>query len=417
MEHIGFINFGKVVNWTQSMNSRYGANFGQWVRPVFSWRSSYGQNNGPELSKDLSIRSVRNNEQVTMSWGLPFDGLLTRTIARAPGHIAPQVPGTARPDSAAPPPPAPPRPALWRLLLSRLGNISTDAGFNWSSAYSRLTGTPGLAYMFGLSGDPETGGNGVQKSFGNSTDRSYDWKTSARTRLALAWAASITTQAEYGSGITNRNDLQQSRTTYRFPDMQVDYGNMANAIRLDRLFKNPRLRTSFSRSSTTEFTGVRQTGATSSSEWRPMLGLDGDFRNGAHLQFSVEHRVTARELFQLGHSTATDRNTDINFGVNRQYSQGQKVAFMGKTSTVKSTVNIGVSASYSRQTGETVQDFRPGALYPTKRDRLSINTTGSYGFSSNVTGDVNLGFVQNRDLVLTSVNKSVRVELAARFSF
>jgi hypothetical protein len=386
---------------------------------VLTWRSSYTQNNGPELSKDLSLRAIRNSQQVTIGWGLPFDGLARSVAPRAPTR-APLPggvpPGGAPPDSAARTP-APPRVAIWRTLLSRLGNISTDTGFNWSSAYSRLNGTPGLPYMFGLSSNPEKGGDGVLKSFGNSTDRSFDWKSSARTRFLLFSGASITTQSEYSAGVGNRNALEQTRTSFRFPDMQVDYGNIANALRLDHVLKNPRLRTSFSRTKSTEFSSGQQTGATSSSEWRPMLGLDGDFKNGARVQFSVEHRVTARELFQLGHSVATDRNTDVNFSVNRQYSQGQRVAFMGKTTTVKSTVNIGLSGSYSRQTGETKQDLRSGSLFPTRRDRLSVSTDGSYGFSNNVTGSLNLGFVQSRDLVLLSNNRSVRVELSARFSF
>ena len=51
------------------------------------------------------------------------------------------------------------------------------------------------------------------------------------------------------------------------------------------------------------------------------------------------------------------------------------------------------------------------------QDRLSVNGTGSYSFSSNVTGSVSLGFGQNRDLVREAVSRNVRVELRAAFTF
>ena len=52
-----------------------------------------------------------------------------------------------------------------------------------------------------------------------------------------------------------------------------------------------------------------------------------------------------------------------------------------------------------------------------KNDRLSLNGTGSYGFSNNVTGNLVLGFGQDRDLVRKIIHRNVRVELRASFTF
>src|SRR5437763_11931198 len=46
---------------------------------------------------------------------------------------------------------------LFRSLLARLGNLSTEASFNRSSAYSRIIGTPDFGYVFGFSDDPTKG--------------------------------------------------------------------------------------------------------------------------------------------------------------------------------------------------------------------------------------------------------------------
>jgi len=112
----------------------------------------------------------------------------------------------------------------------------------------------------------------------------------------------------------------------------------------------------------------------------------------------------------------TDRNTTANFSINRSYTRGQKLNVLGKQTTVKSNINLGMTAAYERQSGETVQQGA-GILSPTMRDRLSVNAQGGYSFSNNVTGNLEVGFGQNRDLVRQLINRSLRLELRAQFTF
>ena len=54
---------------------------------------------------------------------------------------------------------------------------------------------------------------------------------------------------------------------------------------------------------------------------------------------------------------------------------------------------------------------------PNKTDQLAVNVTGRYGFSNSVTGNLELGYSQNRSL-LTKINRrNIRLELSARLSF
>jgi hypothetical protein len=124
-----------------------------------------------------------------------------------------------------------------------------------------------------------------------------------------------------------------------------------------------------------------------------------------------------REDFNFGSSTRTDRNTDINLSLNRSYSRGQKVKFLGKESTIKSSVTLGLTGVYSRVSGETIKGGTSQAQLRVDNDRLSLNGTGSYSFSNNVTGSVALGFGQTRDVVRDAVSRNVRVELRAAFTF
>ena len=50
-------------------------------------------------------------------------------------------------------------------------------------------------------------------------------------------------------------------------------------------------------------------------------------------------------------------------------------------------------------------------------DRLSLNGTGSYSFSNNVTGNATVGFGQTRDLQREIIQRNVRVEVRASLTF
>jgi hypothetical protein len=212
--------------------------------------------------------------------------------------------------------------------------------------------------------------------------------------------------------------VEQREDASRFPDITVEYGRVADVLQLKRVMQNPRLRTAYNRSQTVDYlSGDQKSRIATSSQWQPMLGLAGDLKNGTRVEMSVERRNTRTEAFQFGSSVTNDRNTDVNLSVNRSYSQGQKVNFLGKETTVRSSVNLGLTAAYSRQSGETILTRSQESQFQVRKDRLSVNGTGSYGFSNNVTGNVTLGFGQDRDLVLNNIHRNVRVELRASFTF
>ena len=131
----------------------------------------------------------------------------------------------------------------------------------------------------------------------------------------------------------------------------------------------------------------------------------------------IERRVTSTEDLRLGQSITSDRNTDVNVSISRSYTQGQKVNVLGKETTVRTSVNLGLTGVYSRRSGETIQAGQVLPQNQVETDRVSINGTGSYGFSDNVTGNVELGFGQTRNLLLDEVTRTLRVEFRAQFTF
>jgi hypothetical protein len=256
----------------------------------------------------------------------------------------------------------------------------------------------------------------MHAQFGNNSGIVTDWRGSARTRVLLAWDASLQFRANVSAHTNELNDVVTRSLQSQFPDFELDYGRIANVIQLSRIFNNPRLRTAYTRSQVNDYrdnTNVPSQISTSSS-WQPLLSVDGDFKNQTRLGFKVERRITQRENFQFGHTVATDRNTDINVSLNRSYSRGQKVRILLKETTVRTNISLGLTAVYSKRSGETRQVDIPNSKpqFPANTDRLSINGTGSYSFSSNITGNVSLGFGQTRDLELEIVQRVASSEAA-----
>uniref|UniRef100_A0A832MK34 Cell surface protein SprA n=1 Tax=Eiseniibacteriota bacterium TaxID=2212470 RepID=A0A832MK34_UNCEI len=428
-ERLGPVNLGRVVSWRQNADFRYSLNRGAFLNPTLTWGSSYVQDNRPELSRDLSVRAISNGQNIALAWALPFDRLVARAPRAGAAGLRPGAPGAP----AAPPPAggagAPDSAARrtfdWRAALARLGNVSLDASFNRGSSYSRLTGSASPAYLFGLTDDPglasDSSGGRMRAQFGNVTGFSRDWRTSGRTRLLLPLDAAVTTRAEASSRRTENNGVVNRSVQSRFPDFDVDYGRVATALRLNRVFTSPRLRTAYSRSRNTDYRNRQDqpNSISTSSQWQPLLGLDGDLKNQWRVKLQVQRRVTQSERFQLGHSVQTDRNTDINLDLSRTLTRGQKIKILNRESTIRSTITMTLSGVYSRRSGETRQVDRPDLKpqFPVDQDRLSVNGTGSYQFSSNVTGNASLGFGQTRDIQRGIIQRNVRVELRASFNF
>ncbi len=316
------------------------------------------------------------------------------------------------------------RPSLsWRGLLASLGTITTDAGLNRSSAYSRLMGTPGFAYLFGFSSRLDSAR--MRPAFGNGSSVSTDWRVGARTRMRLPFGGSANTRFDLTGRLYDNSGMKNRTQTLRYPDAEIEYGQVASVLRIDRVLSTPQMRTTYGRSQTTEFANNRPTASSRSSvsEWRPLFGLTGSLKSGTRLEFKTDRRVTETENLLLGHSLTTNRTTTTYFSVTRSYSKGQKVKFLGKEKTVSSTVSVGLNGQYETQTGETrsfadaSRKTETGTRFPTSESRLSLNGTGSYSFSTNVTGNLALGYGENNDRQKGFKRKNVRVELRAQFTF
>ena len=411
LDKLGFINFGRVTGWRQSFGS-HAAVGPAWLKPSFGWSSNYNQVNDIQ-STDLSKRLIGNGTDLTMNLDLPFDRL-AGAGANSPARPPPPPQDTAkkRPQHRG----NPFRPI--RGLLSRLGTISTDGRIGRTSNYSSITGTASPLYLMGLAENPGFGEGNVFAQPGNIAASGIDWRGNARTTIPLAFSATLLARASLGDRTSNLNGVKTRNRDWRFPDFEVQYGRVANLLGLTRILDSPQLRTAYARSNSVDYQNSRSviSGTSRSDDFRPLFSVRGRLRNGTDADLRLERRSSVRESFQLGNSTATDQTTDINFSLSRSYTQGQKVQILGRSSTVKTSVNLSLTTVYSRQKGGVKVAGFEQLANPIDRTRLSVNGTGSYGFSTNVTGDLSLGFSHFRE-TNGIIRRSIRVEMRGQFRF
>jgi hypothetical protein len=259
----------------------------------------------------------------------------------------------------------------------------------------------------------------VRPAAGNTFNVGADWRANVSARIPLFFESALATRLGVGDHSGSANGVESRSTDSRWPDVDVSYGKLADAFRVTRFIKSPQLRTSWVRSNSTDYLGSNTTkvGHSQSDDFHPLISLRGNLKNGTAFDLSTNVRNTRREVYQFGTSLQTDNNTDMNFNLSRSYTQGQKVNILGKTSTVRSSVSLQLATTYSHRSGETRV---PGISTPTRlvnESRLSVTGTGTYGFSSTVSGSAVLGFSQSHDHAVDIVRRSIRVELRAQFGF
>ena len=410
LEKLGFINFGRLTGWRQSFGSHVAVG-PSWFKPSFGWSSNYNQTNDIQ-SADLGNRLIGNGTDLTVNLDMPFDrlaGVGSTSPARPP------TPGDTTQKKS-----KPPRRLFrpLRNLLSRLGPISTDGRIGRTSSYSSVSGTASPLYLVGLAENPGFDQGRVFAQPGNVSASGIDWRGNAHTTIPLAFGASLLARASAGDRTSNLNGVKTRSRDWRFPDIEVQYGNLASLLGLTKILDSPQLRSAYARNNSVDYQNSRTviSGTSHSDDFRPLFSIRGRLRNGTDADFRLERRSSVQESFQLGSSQAVDQTTDINLSLSRSYSQGQKVNILGKTTTVKTNVSLSLTTVYSRQKGGVKVLGFSELANPVDRTQLSVNGTGSYGFSSNVTGDLSLGFSHFRE---TSgiIRRSIRVEMRGQFRF
>jgi hypothetical protein len=413
------INFGRMTNLSQRFDVRIPVRFGVWISPDFDFSTSYTEARTPELSPNLTIGNFGNTTGGNVRYTLPF-----RRLGRSPADT---TGGHA--------------PLDWvRDLLGHVADIQTRGGYQRTTSYSGLTGSPSIPYRLGLDSDPgfasadnpdASVAAGPQAS--DNSYRTYDGEAS--TQVLLVGRASARLRWAYRDNLRTSNTQAYTQTNTNWPDLAFDWGTVQGLLQLERVFPTITANTRYNQTVTTD--GVYQkpiSVRTTTKNWQPVLSLSGTTKSGVQVALAGDYSSSLREdysnaIFTGAPSQTQQANTTIRGSISRTYSPGSTLSFLGLFgSTLRSTVTLNLTTSYNRRTGGTIVPGVKNVGGRVDQSRFEIQGTGSYAMSRNITLSTGLGFNQFNDYTRTVtdsngfpkgtlVQRSLRLELTAQMRF
>jgi hypothetical protein len=150
------------------------------------------------------------------------------------------------------------------------------------------------------------------------------------------------------------------------------------------------------------------------SDWQPLVNLTASWKSGMRTSYTSNiSTVQTESRLGSGYTSKTTTSTH-SFSIQQTIdaTKGIALPFMSSRKfKLKSSVNLGLVVQYS-----SVSSTIPPQLSE-KKDDLSVTSTATYSFSSNLTGSFNFGFTQNRDLQIGVTRRGIRTGLTASFRF
>ncbi|HVP37865.1 MAG TPA: cell surface protein SprA [Candidatus Saccharimonadales bacterium] len=373
------------VSFTQDLRVRG-------VGPHLDWSSSSSDSKTPDLSPDLSVHNFSNQGNMTVNMELPVGRLL--------GVPEGQVDTTGGALQ------------LLRKALARLGSFTGSYTRTNSNNASRAVGRPPLAYLLGLSTDPQ-----VSLVTSGSQQTAHSVHSSAQNSLHLG---QVQIDTRYDQGRTDQvsGGARGGTLTQTWPDVRVNWGNLEKLLPVGKLATNVTATTNFSRQDRQVSTD-RPTPDSDvlTSSWQPLFSIAGDLKNHDRFTLSSDRSLTHTDDNRNG-GWSEDRSSTVH--LNLKHTVKAHMAPAGQSGPdlgfrLRSDIDINFDATLQHQL-HTAQ-LATGAIPPQSTTRLDINSTASYAFANNVRGTLLAGYSRNYNSQQDVTSHSIRLQATAGLSF
>jgi hypothetical protein len=400
-----FGNIGVEVSRSQNFRAELTPKLGNWLTPNASFSSTYSEDHRPEITRADDESDVRN---VSNSGGLSFG--LSVPISRLAQVLRGETQRTTSKDSVV----AKSNEGLSAvaLVLGKIGDVRANHSISYGSSYSRMYGRPNVSYMFGVrratGGSARLAGDGIMNSsIGNATSLA----ASGRPARGVSLDGKFETSNREAAGLTGLR--VEKKTTW--PELRLGWSGIETQLKVSKTVTSLRLDSNFRR--TVEESGAKgrpSEKVVTRSDWQPLVNLTASWKSGMRTSYTSNiSTVQTESRLGSGYTSKTTTSTH-SFSIQQTIdaTKGIALPFMSSRKfKLKSSVNLGLVVQYS-----SVSSTIPPQLSE-KKDDLSVTSTATYSFSSNLTGSFNFGFTQNRDLQIGVTRRGIRTGLTASFRF
>ncbi|MBI5837784.1 MAG: hypothetical protein HZB25_11100 [Candidatus Eisenbacteria bacterium] len=386
-------NVGRETQRTHSVTFRQDLKI-KGIGPTLDWSSNSSDAKTPDMSPDLTVHNYSNQGNLTLNMQLPLPRILgTR--------------GTG-PDSSAT------ILKLMKRLLAVLGDVNSSYTKTNSSLSSRACGTPPVAYLLGLTTDPQ-----VQITGSGAQQVTRSTHGSAQGQLKLGQVQSDIRYDFSKSDLTSTGARggSQSKT---WPDVRVNWGALEKVLPLRALASNLAASTNYSEQ-------VRLTSSDRpdpdveirTQSFQPLFSVSGDLKNRDRFTLSTDKSISTT-LNRRGNSGARDETRTVHVTFKHTIKAPPPPA--GQTGSelgfrLRSDIDVNFDGSYNVQKHEVTVE--PGKVPPPVQTtkRLDLSATATYTFANNVRGTMLAGYGNNYNSQQDVRSHSIRLSATASLQF
>jgi hypothetical protein len=329
---------------------------------------------------------------------------------------------TAKPESAGAPPAPPPPTTLvtGRGLFGRavsLGVINMGYNVTKQTSYDRRKGEPDLLYQLALRDIPGSGARALsraQSRHANSNTLNLD------TSLRLPKQINIGTRYSRQRGNDLSNGLLTTNVTRKWPDVDINWGQLHQLLRMDKYFQSFTATTRYSREGREQGTALSPKDvATESTNFSPLLNITTTLRSGLSATVNTTRRGSSERRYRPS-LTVTERGENVMaISLKKTVTLTRKIVMPVTNRVQTMQTRLDVNASYDWRS--TRAETRASGRAPTvTEDRSSwkLAVGAGYQFTSTISGNGSINFGQDTDRKNESLtSRFIGLTVTAGFTF
>ncbi len=409
VDFMGGLNIGSELNRQESVRASFSPRLFWWLgSPSFNYSGNYRENHNPSLTTEQdkqnaeTRRTVNNSSNYRMGVNVPW-GRFMDIVASAGSD-------TVSAASAL---------GLTKALFGALGgfnNITVSRTVSDNSSYNGVYGVPDLRYKLGLTSDL---GRESRPAPSAALSLGTSKMTEARTDGSLFKDYRVSVAYSREDRETENTSGKSFDRVISWPDVKFDVTGLESKLGLGDYLSRLTAQSAYAGRSTRNIAqGGRQKNVSEARNWRPLLSINAVLKGGLSTTFSANHGSEERTSFNANTSQSrTLTTTAYSFNLQKTIRGGEGVTLpFGRQTRTQRTINVTLNVTYNKNRA----DRQTGAgtlLVDADSDKFRAVTRGTYNFSSNMVGTLDLSFDQTRNMKTRRTIRGVAVNASVRLRF
>jgi len=396
-------NVGTEVDHLQTMELNWVPRHLLFLSPNIGLTGSYHENAGASVrlssGDPLGLKNINNRGSARATTAIPLS------------RLAQHFKSSPRDSSGGSPILAP-----FRLLFGRLQDIQTTFSMERSTLASRVTGSPGFAFITGFTQrmDPT-----LYRAPGSNLLQNRQYISTATTTVQPLAHFAVDLRADHRIGFSDQGLGSRRVYTLSWPDVTGRWLQLERDLGLGQILSSLAVTSHYSLK--TEDQGPEGGSPEThvlTTNWGPLLHWEASFRNGIRADVNTATTKSVSSDTRLLGVIRTTSNKTHDIRLTKTYPANKGIRFPWSKRRVKlpNDVNLNLTMGIVRdQQFFVVPGGEPQIENSTQR--LNVGSGTTYNFTPSITGGFDLAFRQTKDYKQNLTQRGITISVNGQFRF